>query len=55
MIWELKDILVMLFPVIRKSFVHLKNLHVVNVDQSISTLSILQFEFIKGGAFIDVL
>ena len=54
MIWELEDIPVMLLPVIFKRFVHLKYLHVVNVDKSISTLSFIQSKFIKFGASIDV-
>ena len=54
MIWELEDILVVFFPVIFERFVHLKNLHSVNVDQSTSTLSVIQFIFIKCSASIDV-
>ena len=54
MIWELEDISVMLLSVIFKRFVHLKDLHVVNVDQSISALSIVQSKFIKCGSSIDV-
>ena len=54
MIWELEDILVMLLPVIFERFVHLKDLHSVNVDQSTSALSVIQFIFIKCSASIDV-